>query len=77
MLLSTEAQICRYNQVSLGTSTELESKSSDLDVFEPGWSTTVTFPKSYDWDASHVPKVLRFRLQQIRYVVPENLCFGT
>jgi hypothetical protein len=49
--------------VSLGT--RLESKSSDLDVFEPGGSATATFPNLKIWTPADT------------FIVPENLCFST
>jgi len=48
-----EAQIFRY-EVSFGT--RLESKSSDLDVFEPGGVRHRHVPKFYGLDSNHVPK---------------------
>jgi hypothetical protein len=46
ILVSTEAEVFWY-KVSLGTA--LESKSSDLDVFEPGCFATATFPNLKIW----------------------------
>jgi hypothetical protein len=60
VMISTEAEIFWY-KVSLGTA--LESKSSDLDVFEPGKSVTATFPNLKIWTPATFPKIP---------IIPEN-----
>jgi hypothetical protein len=64
----------------LGTRLEsksgLESKSSDLDVFEPGESATAPFPNLKIWTPAPFPN-LKIWTPADTFVVPENLCFST
>jgi hypothetical protein len=53
----------------------LESKSSDLDVFELGGSATATFPKSYDLDSSAFPN-LQIWTQQIQLLYQQISVFN-